>query len=44
LEELWKQLPSLTRQELLGRLTRMLAQRLAPSNQYDKEDADEQDA
>jgi hypothetical protein len=38
LEQLWNQLPQLRRQELLGQLTRMVAQRLAPSA---KEVADE---
>jgi hypothetical protein len=45
LEELWTQLPPVKRQELLGRLTQILAQRLAPPDHDDhKEDADEHDA
>jgi hypothetical protein len=39
LEQLWNQLPIASRQELLGRLTQILAQRLAPPNS--KEEADE---
>jgi len=39
LEHLWKRLPQVTRQELLGQLTRILAQRLAPPD--GKEVADE---
>ena len=38
LEQLWTRLPDAQRQELLVQLTRILAQRLAPSN---KEAADE---
>jgi hypothetical protein len=38
LEQLWAQLPVIQRQELLGQLTRILAQRLTPSS---KEAADE---
>ena len=33
LEQLWRRLPAVARQELLGQLTRILAQRLAPLNQ-----------
>lgn len=39
LEQLWTQLPQIRRQELLGQLTRILAQRLAPRD--GKEAADE---
>jgi hypothetical protein len=39
LEQLWNQLPQLRRQELLGRLTQIMAQRLASSS--GKEAADE---
>jgi len=39
LEQLWKRLPQMTRQELLGQLTRILAQRLAALDS--KEAADE---
>jgi hypothetical protein len=39
LEQLWTQLPPIRRQELLGQLTRILAQRLAPPTS--KEAADE---
>jgi hypothetical protein len=39
LDELWMRLPPTRRQELLGRLTRILAQRLAPPDS--KEPADE---
>jgi hypothetical protein len=30
LEQLWTRLPTMRRQELLGHLTRLVAQRLAP--------------
>jgi hypothetical protein len=33
LEQLWARLPQIRQQELLGQLTRILAQRLAPLNQ-----------
>jgi hypothetical protein len=33
LEQLWTRLPAVQRQELLGQLTRILAQRLAPPEQ-----------
>lgn len=39
LEQLWTRLPPIRRQELLGQLTRILAQRLAPSDS--KEEADD---
>jgi hypothetical protein len=39
LEQLWTRLPPMRRQELLGQLTRILAQRLAPPDM--KEEADE---
>jgi hypothetical protein len=39
LEQLWTRLPLMRRQELLGQLTRILAQRLAPPNS--QEDANE---
>jgi hypothetical protein len=39
LEQLWTRLPPIRRQELLGQLTRILAQRLAPPD--NKEAADE---
>ena len=39
LDQLWMQLPPATRQELLGQLTRMVSQRLAPLQS--KEAADE---
>ena len=39
LEQLWSRLPQIRRQELLGQLTRILAQRLAPPDR--KEAADE---
>jgi hypothetical protein len=39
LEQLWTRLPPMQRQELLGQLTRILAQRLAPADS--KEEADE---
>ena len=39
LDQLWKQLPSATRQELLGQLTRMVSQRLV--SLQSKEAADE---
>jgi hypothetical protein len=38
LEQLWTRMPPNRRQELLGQLTRILAQRLAPPS---KEEADE---
>jgi hypothetical protein len=38
LEQLWSRIPPLRRQELLGQLTRILAQRLAPPS---KEETDE---
>ena len=38
LEQLWTRLPQIRRQELLGQLTRLLAQRLTPDS---KEAADE---
>jgi len=39
LEQLWTRLAQIRRQELLGQLTRILAQRLAPPT--NKEQADE---
>lgn len=39
LEQLWTRLPLIRRQELLGQLTRILAQRLAPPDS--KEEADD---
>jgi len=39
LEQLWTRLPAIRRQELLGQLTRILAQRLVPPDS--KEAADE---
>ena len=39
LEQLWTQIPHARRQELLGQLTRILAQRLIPPS--NKEEADE---
>jgi hypothetical protein len=39
LEQLWMRLPQITRQELLGQLTRMVAQRLDPPD--GREAADE---
>ena len=39
LEKLWTRIPPVQRQELLGQLTRILAQRLAPPDS--KEEADE---
>lgn len=39
LEQLWTRIPRTRRQELLGQLTRILAQQLAPPNS--KEEADE---
>jgi hypothetical protein len=33
LEQLWRRLPAVQRQELLGQLTRVLAQRLVPPKQ-----------
>jgi len=39
LEQLWTRIPHARRQELLGQLTRILAQRLIPPS--NKEEADE---
>jgi hypothetical protein len=39
LEQLWMRIPQTRRQELLGQLTRILAQQLAPLSS--KEEADE---
>jgi hypothetical protein len=39
LEQLWTRLPAHQRQELIGQLTRILAQRLAPP--HEQEAADE---
>jgi hypothetical protein len=38
MEQLWKRLPSTRRQELLGQLTRILAQRLTPPDSKEKAD------
>ena len=38
LEQLWKQLPPIRRQELFGRLTQILAQRLAPPDSTEAAD------
>jgi hypothetical protein len=38
LDQLWSRIPPIRRQELLGQLTRILAQRLTPPG---KEEADE---
>lgn len=38
LEQLWMQLPQICRQELLGHLTRMVAQRLAPPDEQEAVD------
>jgi hypothetical protein len=38
MEHLWTRLPSMRRQELLGKLTRILAQRLAPADSKEKAD------
>jgi hypothetical protein len=38
LEQLWTRLPQIQRQELLGQLTRILAQRLAPADRKEATD------
>jgi len=38
LEQLWNQLPQPVRQDLIVRLTRMVAQRLAPQNEQEQAD------
>ena len=38
LEQLWAQLPQIRRQELVGQLTRILAQRLAPHERKEATD------